>query len=198
MSSVSRKQLESWLKTIDVTGRVLDVGGSQNPIKGRTKSWEVEDYKILDLVYPHEQKQRPDIIEDIQRVSWIEDDFGESYFDTVFCIEVMEYVFDPLSALRNINKFLCVGGRLYISLHFLYGLHNPKGEDCLRYSKNAIKKLLSASGFTLEQMIDKKVTDPGMVSLEEFYRREGMRLDFDDMETYIEGCFVIAHKVNNL
>ena len=41
------QQLEDWIKTLDVSGSVLDIGGSQNPIKGRTKSWDVNEYKIL-------------------------------------------------------------------------------------------------------------------------------------------------------
>ena len=43
MSNV-RRQLEAWLKTIDVKADcVLDVGGAQLPVKGRTKSWEVKE-----------------------------------------------------------------------------------------------------------------------------------------------------------
>ncbi len=53
MSSQSRMQLEKWLSEIEVKGKCLDCGGSQNPIKGRTKSWEAEEYKILDLETPH-------------------------------------------------------------------------------------------------------------------------------------------------
>jgi len=37
MSSYSRIKLEEYLKTIDVKGKVVDIGGSQNPIKGRVK-----------------------------------------------------------------------------------------------------------------------------------------------------------------
>lgn len=66
MSSYSRQQLEAWLKNIDVKAkRVLDCGGSQLPVKGRTKSWEVKTYKILDLQNPHENKVSPDIVADI-------------------------------------------------------------------------------------------------------------------------------------
>ena len=48
MSSNTRRQLENWLGTIEVKGSVLDAGGVHMPIQGRTKTWEVTDYKILD------------------------------------------------------------------------------------------------------------------------------------------------------
>lgn len=66
MSSFSRKQLEEWVKEIEVKGgKCLDVGGSQNPITKRLKIFESNDYKILDLEIPHECKRKPDIICDL-------------------------------------------------------------------------------------------------------------------------------------
>ena len=45
MSNV-RKQLENWLKTKDVNGSVLDVGGIHLPINGRKKlgMWMIINY----------------------------------------------------------------------------------------------------------------------------------------------------------
>ena len=64
MASLTRIQLENWLKTINVKGSVLDVGGAQDPIQRRVKSWDVNDYKILDLETPH-KGDKPDIVADI-------------------------------------------------------------------------------------------------------------------------------------
>lgn len=65
MSSYFRQKLESYLKTLDVKAdRVLDVGGSQLSIKGRTKSFQVKELLTLDLAEPHEGK-KPDIIADM-------------------------------------------------------------------------------------------------------------------------------------
>jgi len=64
MSTV-RIQLENWLKTIDVKAdRVLDAGGSEKSIKGRTKSFDVKELLILDLKEPH-QGVKPDIVCDL-------------------------------------------------------------------------------------------------------------------------------------
>lgn len=213
MASRSRIELESWLKTIDVKGSVLDIGGSQNTIQGRTKSWDVSEYVIMDLETPHECKQKPDIIEDIQEISWWDEEADcyvttsrlDSYkensfsgikgFDNVFCIEVSEYWNKPFDALIGINQLMKKGGTLYISFHTLYGLHNPKGEDCLRYTKNAIEKLMKETGFKILEMIPRTISKEGRCFLEQFYRTEGMRLDYSDPETWVEGYLVKTRKI---
>lgn len=182
MSSVSRIQLEEWLKTIDVEGDVIDIGGSQNPVEKRTKSWNVSKYQILDFEIPHECKKKPDMICDIQSEShWSEE------FDVAFCLEVAEYWHDPMTAFKEINKLLKQEGVLYISFHWLYGLHNPKGEDCLRYTKNAIEKLAKNTGFAIGSIETKEITNRGVLLLEDFYRGEGMRLDFNNHDLFHEG-----------
>lgn len=203
MASESRKQLESWLKTIDVKGKVLDVGGSQNPIKGRTKSWEVSDYKILDLEQPHECKQKPDIMFDInEQINVFHDDFsgmtdvnfrypsgGEpiekptykgGLFDAVFMIETMEYLYNPNKAIRNCQYILKKGATLYLSTHYIYGLHNPKGLDYLRYTRYGIEKLIARAGFKIEEIIPRTMRDESKVALKSIYSNEGMRINYDD------------------
>lgn len=192
-ASFTRIQLESWLKNIDVIGSVLDIGGSQKSIKGRTKSWKVDNYKILDLEQPHECKRQPDLIGDVQEHYDYYNE-NENKFDVVFCTEVSEYWHNPYGALDNIQFLMKPKGKLYISFHTLYGLHNPKGEDSLRYTKNAIVKLLDNSEFEIIKMIPRTISEEGRVWLERFYRSEGMRLDYADPETWIEGWLVEARK----
>lgn len=182
MASNSRIQLETWLKTIDVKGSVLDIGGSQNPIKGRTKSWDVSDYKIIDLEQPHECKQEPDIVGDIQDIVDYDtcDDIllpwgyrkYKKFFDNIFCIEVSEYWFDPLQALKNINILLKKYGLLYISFHYQYMIHGPKGLDYLRYTPDGAEKLLKESGF---EIIEHKLRETESPHLTSFYAEDKMR-----------------------
>lgn len=159
MSSYSRQQLENWLKNIDVKAdSVLDIGGSQLPIKGRTKSWDVKECKILDIEEPHECKVKPDLIYDLNifeipslnkadNINWRYD------FDIAFCIEVMEYIYNPVNALRFIKNMLKQGGILYLSTHFIYPVHNPVECDYLRYTRAGIIKLLEESGFKIEEIV---------------------------------------------
>ena len=188
MSSFSRQQLEEWVKTIEVKGRVLDIGGAQLPVKKRLG--RVEDgteFIILDLETPHLDHPKPDLACDIQQEpDWwynggdiIETDKNKiklaqafNQFDMAFCLEVSEYWYDPLKALKNIGDFLKQDGILYISFHTVYPEHNPKGQDCLRYTRSGVIKLLEKSGFKIEQIVPRVATTN---LLEAFYRNEKMR-----------------------
>jgi hypothetical protein len=85
MSSSYRLSLDAFLSELDVKAdKVLDIGGAQLPVKGRTKSWDVESYDIADLDDPHVEMQRPDIVFDINKpVGSVMPDY-----DLIFCLEV--------------------------------------------------------------------------------------------------------------
>ena len=167
MSSIYREQLEAWLKGLDVKSQsVLDIGGSQLPVKDRVASWDVDDYKILDLEIPHKGNS-PDIVCDLN----INTNLSFTYFNIAFCLEVMEYIWNPLEALNNIKRLLWHGGILYITFPFVYPHHNPKGQDSLRYTRWGAEKLLNEAGFKVEEII------PRMASggLANFYQTQRMR-----------------------
>ena len=150
--SQARLKLEDWLKTIDVKGSVLDVGGIRWPIIGRNercgirvKSWDVSDYKILDNKEQNYWKMKTDYVFDLS-----EPIDGVPKFDNIFCIEVMQFIYNPVMALFNIRKALKDKGILYINFHFIYP--HMEGEDYLRYTKVGIKKLLEETGFEIAEM----------------------------------------------
>lgn len=147
MSSYTRQQLESWINTIIIKSncRVLDIGGSQKPVQKRLReSGENTIYETLDLEVPHEG-EKPDIVWDINEKLPTDRMFEQ--YDVVFCLEVMEYVWNPVQALNNMRRFLKQDGTLFISTPFLYPVHNPVDQDYLRYTPNGIKKLLKETGF---------------------------------------------------
>jgi len=208
MSSNSRQQLEVWLKKIDVkVDSVLDVGGSQNPMKGRTKSWDVKEYKILDLAEPHEVKQEPDLVSDLNDLIFFtnpenkkknDNDIGifelEKY-DIVFCIEVAEYWYNPRQALYNLKQFLKEDGILYISFHFLYPVHNPVAQDYLRYTQAGVDKLLKEAGFQIENVEPRILSAFGFQSYKDFMANERMRPSKDFSQHMISGSLVKAKKL---
>ena len=183
MSSFTRIQLEKWIGKVGVRAdKVLDVGGSQLPIRGRTRNWMVKDYKILDLPHPHQDKKRPDYEWDINReiiekkhsssnVLNLKDD--RNTFDIIFCLEVMEYIWNPYMALRNMSNLIKKGGLLYISFSFIYPHHNPIGEDCLRYTRWGVIKLLGETDFKILNMVPRELNRKR--SLLELYANEQMR-----------------------
>lgn len=210
MASYYRKQLEEFLKRLDVKAeRVADVGGSQLPVKGRTKTWEVNHYDIFDLPEPHEDKPKPDFEIDLNKAdsTGIYDD-GEIYFDVfsseklndkktlpydvVFCLEVMEYIYDPVSAVRNLHNLLKKGGTLYITFPFIYPHHEPLEHDTLRYTKNGAIKLLEMAGFEIELVKPRRGIHNTIL---QFFRLDGMRMSknhHDHMET---GYIIKAIKI---
>ena len=169
--SYYKDQLNIWLKKLNIKAdRVLDLGGGENPVKSRVALWEVNDYKILD----NDIRFKPDILADINyplnekiRASKYRD------FDIVFCLEVAEYVWSPITFHKNIWDLLKPGGIAYISYPTIYPLHNPVGIDYLRYSKNAIEKLLTEVGFKTWE-IAPRVATRGKKALATFYQLEGM------------------------
>lgn len=168
MSSSYRMELDKWLSTLDVKAEaVLDIGGSQLSVKGRVRSWDVEDYKIGDLESPHIGSPQPDIVMDINDDLDIYDSF-----DLIFCLEVFDYVYDPMQAFENIAFMLNSGGRAYISFPSVYPLHQPVEDDALRYMPAGIRKLAKAAGLSVEQMIKRR---PETNLWEQFYRAERMR-----------------------
>lgn len=185
MSSYTRQQLETWLKTIeiDVPSKILDVGGSQKPVKPRLTRGELFEFTILDLENPHEGSANPDIIWDLNGkfnpegfdtldVNIVNGDMVPKEFDIVFCLEVAEYWWNPYQALRNINWLLKKGGILYISVPFVYPVHNPYECDYLRYTERGIHILLKKTGFKTEEIYERKSKSDG---LEAFYSMEGMK-----------------------
>lgn len=178
MSSFSRQQLERWLSTITAKGKVLDIGGSQKPIEGRTKKYDTQDeheqfpvFTILDLEQPHETERKPDIVADIQELLSLEIELQK--YDQAFCIEVAEYWYNPIHALWNINQLLKKGGELFISFHFLYPIHNPEDQDYLRYTREGVRRLLKESGFEIEKIVPKHYANPQMIKMA--YDNEGMK-----------------------
>lgn len=184
MSSFFRQQLEAYLAQIDVKAdAVLDIGGLQLPIKGRVKSWDVQNYKILDVQKRmRAAKGEADYVGDISRSLDYHESIGdlESAFDVVFCLEVMEYVFDPFTAIKNIKAFMKDGGVAYISFPFVYPMHPPENTDLLRYTEHGVEKLLKEAGLKhLDTFVRR--AGPGRHDLKRFYDTEGMKYRRDDL-----------------
>lgn len=167
MSSSYRLELDRWLSQLNVNAKkLLDIGGSQLPVKGRTKSWDVEEYLIADLPQPHADSPKPDIEIDMNSLI----DKGD--YDLIFCLEVFDYVYDPLTAMLNINGLLANGGRAWVTFPSFYPLHQPVEDDALRFMPGGIVKLAKAAELSIEQMIMRR---PETDLLDRFYRAERMR-----------------------
>lgn len=160
--SFYRTQLEVYLKNLNVRAdRVLDIGGAQNPIKGRTKTWDVKEYKILDL---------PEY--DVQRYSQAVHLSKTFQADMIFCLEVFEYLIQPIKALKSIKQLLKRDGVAIITFQFIYPHHEELEADSLRFTETGVKKLCRLVGLKILK-IHYRIDKSGL--LEAFYSADGMR-----------------------
>lgn len=131
-TSNTRIQLEQWLQTMEIEAETIaDVGSNKLPVKDRVKSWKAEQYNLLD--FPEYDLNQP----------W---DLKEIY-NIVFCLEVFEYIYNPMQAMKNLYNMLKSGGELYASFHFVYPHHSAKKIDYLRYTRWGVSRLLEEAGF---------------------------------------------------
>lgn len=134
MASEYRKQLEEWLKKLDVKAtRVLDIGGEQLPVNKRVKSWDVKHYEILDL--PDFDLDKPGSFSNYEKTG-----------DIIFCLEVFEYLINPLNAMRSIAWCMKPTGKAYITFPFVYPHHNELEFDSLRYTEPGVRRLAHFAG----------------------------------------------------
>lgn len=155
--SYYRDQLESYLKTIHVNCEtVFDVGGKQKPVKGRTATWNVKNYKIFDIPeYDLDTKNKHEV-----------------NCDMLFCLEVFEYLIIPTIAMENISDMLKPGGIAIVSFAFVYPLHNEIEYDSLRYTTTAVKRLAKHANLEILKIKERKAKTNSLVK---YYSEDGMK-----------------------
>lgn len=115
----------------------------------------------------------------------------KEHFNNIFMIEVSEYLFEPLTALKNANRLLKKGGYFYSSWHFIYPQHPPKGLDYLRYTPAGVEKLLTEAGFKIIDHIPRTVERS---NLEALWQSEQMR-GWKGFDNNVIGSLVKAVKI---
>lgn len=73
--------------------------------------------------------------------------FEPNSFDTVFCTQVMEHVYDHGKLLSEAHRVLRPGGHLVLTVPFCWELHEEP-YDFFRFSKHGLQNLYEAAGFS--------------------------------------------------
>lgn len=155
MTSVYKQQLKDWVAQLDVKAeKVIDIGGSQDPIKGRTRSWEVKHYLIADLADPHINNQSADILLNLDSDDVNILNIGKC--DLLFCLEVFDYIRNPIQAFDNLACLLRKGGEAWVTFPAFYPLHNPVEAEGLRYTEPALRYYGDIFGIPMTDMIYRK------------------------------------------
>ena len=176
-----REQLNYFISQLSIEAEnVLEIGCSfgKHIYKKSPKKWAVKNYKTMDV----DPAVKADYVWDLNNDLSQNNEFSEK-FNVVICFEVMEYIYDPMQAIRNIYSCLKPNGIAYISYHFIYPIHNPIEFDYLRYTPEGVKKMALECEFSDMKFTPRK-SDAGQSALKAFFKYEKMQAHFDLNATY--------------
>lgn len=138
---LARRRLRASMRSLagNLSGRLLDVGCGTKPYRAL---FEVTEYVGLDI--DSETTRRlavADVLYDGTRFP-----FGDGRFDAILCNQVLEHVFNPDSFVDEIRRVLSPGGRLLLTVPFVWDEHEQPW-DYARYSSFGLRALLERHGF---------------------------------------------------
>jgi len=141
ITSYLMRMLDTYRPRVD-NPRVLDIGCGTQPLRAflENRGWL---YSGLDV------EQRALNVKYICSLeSPFPDDLKKSPYDLVICSEVLEHVADWRQSFRNLADSTKPGGRLLLTVPFIYQLHEQP-YDFWRPTIYAIRKYASEAGFDL-------------------------------------------------
>ena len=74
--------------------------------------------------------------------------FDDNTFDTAFCTQVLEHVYDHHAVVREANRILKPGGKLILTVPFCWELHEEP-YDFFRITKHGLKELFEENNFNV-------------------------------------------------
>lgn len=128
------------------SGTVLDIGAADRWIQAHLPP-EVH-YVALD--YPSTGRDlyhaRPHLFADAANLP-----LADASCDAVVCLEVLEHVRAPQAVVREIARVLKPGGRGWLSMPFLYPLHDAP-HDFQRYTEFGLRRDLGLAGLNVRYL----------------------------------------------
>jgi SAM-dependent methyltransferase len=126
-----------------LAGRLLDVGCGSQPYRSL---FFVDEYIGLDI--DNEMSRQRGIADQLYDGNAFP--FADGSFDSVLCNQVLEHVFNPDDFLREIARVLKPGGKLLLTVPFVWDEHEQP-YDYARYSSFGLRALLEKQGIKLVQ-----------------------------------------------
>jgi SAM-dependent methyltransferase len=139
---LARRNLDRHVRTFAgrLDGRILDIGCGTKPYRHYFKS---TDYVGLEIAgRDHDPAVLADAVYDGDVLP-----FDDARFDGVVLFQVLEHVFEPERLLSEIARVLRPGGRLLITVPFVWDEHEQP-YDYGRYSSFGLRHLCGKHGFT--------------------------------------------------
>jgi SAM-dependent methyltransferase len=122
-------------------GNFLDMGCGNKPYESFYKPLTSSQIGC-DII--QSDKHKVDVVCPVTELS-----FPEKEFDTVFCTQVLEHVFEHNKMMNEIFRVLKPGGTIILTVPFAWELHEEP-YDFFRYTKHALKALFEETGFVID------------------------------------------------
>ena len=120
-----------------INGKILDVGCGSKPYENL---FDCKEYLGLEII-GNKNKSKADFF-----YEGITFPFEDNTFDSVFCSQVFEHVFEPELFLKEINRVLKPNANIFMTIPFVWDEHEQP-IDYARYSSFGIKSLFVKNGF---------------------------------------------------
>lgn len=123
------------------SGTFVDIGAADRWVASRLSG----DAYYVALDYPPTSERfygsKPDIFGDASRLP-----IGDACLDNIVCLQVVEHLHDPSGSLREMQRVLKPGGRAWLSIPFVYPIHNEPF-DFQRYTEYGLRREAADAGF---------------------------------------------------
>lgn len=125
-------------------GVLLDVGCGQMPYRSLILSSDTKVTKYIGIDMPTARygDVQPDLIWDGKTIP-----LDNNFVNCAMLTEVLEHCPDPVLVLSEVNRVLKPGGMLFLTVPFLWPLHEVPYDE-VRYTPFAMQRHLEQSGFT--------------------------------------------------
>lgn len=133
--------LGEFAQTLQREADVLDAGAGTAPYH------ELFDHcNYLAVDYEAGPERKLDLVADLGSIP-----LDPNGFDAVICSEVIEHLSDPHAVLTEFGRLLRPGGRLAVTVPFLWMLHETPN-DHRRLTEFGLRRLLSDCGFEVDSV----------------------------------------------
>lgn len=138
--SFRRFYLDRFLLQTPFSGDVLDIGGKKGNKRGsfRPPLSEVQSWRYVNI----DPDSQPDY-----RCSAEHIPLPDASVDTILMCEVLEHLQKPEEAITESHRLLKPGGRLILSVPFLFPIHADP-DDYQRWTPAKIRRVLEQTGYS--------------------------------------------------
>ncbi len=119
-------------------GLILDLGGNKISKRGR---FDIGCFAGSVIYSNLSLGKSPDVLNDAEYLP-----FNAEVFDSVICSELLEHLYNPRRALREVHRVIKPQGTLLICVPFMVGIHGDP-HDYGRYTDSFWRKSLEEIGF---------------------------------------------------